>query len=152
MEKKKELNANPQEETTLFGVRYDKGLKVAMAYDDNEVQYISYEKLIEVFENARDTRVVENFVEASNGVGGRGQLLATYDKDKSKVVFVRGLTGRIIRKNSHVVYRWEFPVEKTDLELYVNLAKYEVENKVALDDKISNFHAIAEYDITLHCK
>lgn len=150
MTETEEINANPQEETTIFGIRYDKGLKVALAYKENEVQYISYEKLIEVY-TKNDTRVVENFVEPSNGVGGRGQLLAKFDKEKNKIVFVRGLTGRIIRKNEHVVYRWEFPVNPKDLELYVDLAKYEVANRTALDDKISNFHALGEYEILLGC-
>lgn len=144
-------NVKESEEKTVFGVRYEKGLKVALAYDDNEIQYVSYVKLLEVYKNDGDTRVVENFIEPNNGVGGRGQLLAKYDSKKSKIVFVRGLTGRIIRKNEHVVYRWEFPVDKKDLEIYINLAEYESANKVKLDDMISNYHAVPEYQIHLDC-
>jgi hypothetical protein len=137
---------------TIFGIRYEKGLKVAMACSDNLVQYISYEKLLEMVNNAGKTRVVENFIELEkNNTGARGQLLGICDKSKSKFVFVRGVAGKVIRNHDDVLYRWEYPYEANDLDIFVKLAEYDEENKKKLSDLISNYDGLREYEINTDC-
>lgn len=140
-----------QDKTTIFGLRYDKGLKITLAYNENHVQYLNYEKFVEMVTKPDETRVAENFIEPSNGTGGRGQLLGIYDKENSKFVLVRGITGRLIRRNEDVVYRWEFPVVQEDLDIFFNFAKYEIDNKKVLDERISSYGSYIEYDIKLNC-
>lgn len=139
--------------TTVFGIRYEKGLKIAMACEDNLVQYISYEKLLEMVKNAGQTRVVENFIELEkNSTGARGQLLGICDQGKSKFVFVRGVTGKVIRSHDDVLYRWEYPYNTNDLDIFVKLAEYEEENKKKLSDLISNYDGLREYEINIDCE
>jgi hypothetical protein len=138
---------------TIFGIRYEKGLKVAMACSSNLVQYISYEKLLEMVDNEGQTRVVENFIELEkNNTGARGQLLGICDENKSKFVFVRGVAGRVIRSHDDVLYRWEYPYDAEDLDIFVKLAKYEEENKKALSSLISNYDSLREYNINIECE
>jgi len=138
---------------TIFGIRYEKGLKVAMACSNNLVQYISYEKLLEMVDNASETRVVENFIELErNNTGARGQLLGICDDKKSKFVFVRGVVGKAIRSHDDVLYRWEYPYHGNDLDTFVNLARYEDENNKALSDLISNCDSLSEYRINIDCE
>jgi hypothetical protein len=124
-----------------------------MACSNNLVQYVSYEKLLELVDNEGQTRVVENFIELEkNNTGARGQLLSICDKNKSKFVFVRGVAGRVIRSHDDVLYRWEYPYEAQELNIFINLARYEDENKKALSDLISNYDSLREYNINIDCE
>jgi hypothetical protein len=138
---------------TVFGIRYEKGVRVAMACANNIIQYISYEKLLEMVHNEGQTRVIENFIVLEkNNTGARGQLLGIYDKNKAKFVFVRGVAGKVIRQHDDVLHRWEYPFEKKDLDIFIAMAEYEEENKKILSDLISNYDSLREYDINLDCE
>ena len=141
-----------KEEKTVFGIRYEKGLKVAMACKDNIVQYVSYDKLLEMVDNEGQTRVVENFILLEkNNTGAQGQLLGIYNKEKAKFVFVRGIAGKVIKQHDDVLYRWEYSFEAKDLDIYIKLARYEEENKKTLAEFISNYGNTQEYEINIEC-
>lgn len=140
------------EKVTLLGIRYNNGPKIAMAYEKNLVQYVSYEKYLEMLDNAGETRVIETFKELEkNNTGARGQLLGVYDKEGKKFIFVRGIAGRIIRIHEDVLYRWEYPVDEETLEIYEQLSRYEGKYEKDLNKLIQNYENPVEYSIRLEC-
>lgn len=150
------IDGDKSPEFATLGIRSKLGLKIAIAYQDNLVQYITFEKFKELISKPDKTIVVENFIEANvnNGGGARGQLLATYFQTENthKLVFVRGITGKIIRKHEDVIARYSFPISQGDLELFSNMAVHEILNKTVLDDLIEQYDALLEYEILEPCR
>jgi hypothetical protein len=94
--------------------------------------------------------MLQNFTEAEDKRGGKGQILGRINPKVSAITIIQGVTGRIIRGPSDIALYDAYFIDRQDLTSFYLASKAQISTADTLETMIAAFDGWKAFDVPLN--